>query len=86
MEPKILSVKPTEDLTLLAVFQDGTEKTYNIRALYPVLPQFRVFETDKVLFFQVQVDPGGYGVSWNDDLDLDANDILENGIDTKQQA
>lgn len=33
------------------------------------------------MFNQVQVDAGGYGISWNDDLDLDAEDIWEDGIE-----
>jgi len=52
-----------------------------MRTLYPVFPQFEVFGNDVNLFHQVQVDVGGYGISWNDDLDLDANDIWEDGIE-----
>ena len=81
MTHKIVSVKPMENFVLLVGFQNGIEKTYNMRTLYPVFPQFEVFENDVDLFNQVQVDMGGYGVSWNDDLDLDANDIWEDGIE-----
>ena len=38
-------------------------------------------QTDNNLFRQVQVDAGGYGISWNDDLDLDAEDIWDNGTE-----
>ena len=81
MTHKIKSVKPMENLTLLVEFQNGTEKTYDMRTLYPIFPQFEIFETDTELFNQVQVDMGGYGISWNDDLDLDAEDIWEDGIE-----
>lgn len=81
MTHKIVSVKPMENFVLLVGFQNGIEKTYDMRTLYPVFPQFEVFENDVDLFNQVQVDMGGYGVSWNDDLDLDANDIWEDGIE-----
>ena len=81
MTHKIVSVKPMENFVLLVGFQNGIEKTYNMRTLYPVFPQFEVFENDVDLFNQVEVDMGGYGVSWNDDLDLDANDIWEDGIE-----
>ena len=33
----------------------------------------------KGLFEQVQVDSGGYGISWNDDIDLSCNELWENG-------
>lgn len=81
MTHKIASVKPMKNFVLLVDFQNGVEKTYDIHTLYPVFPQFKVFETDVDLFHQVQVDMGGYGISWNDDLDLDAEDVWENGIE-----
>ena len=81
MAHKIVSVKPMENFVLLVGFQNGIEKTQDMRTLYPIFPQFEVFENDIDLFNQVQVDTGGYGISWNDDLDLDAEDIWEDGIE-----
>ena len=86
MTHKIKAVKPMENATLLVEFQNGTEKTYDMRILYPIFPQFEIFESDTTLFKQVQVDTGGYGISWNDELDLDANDIWENGIETDNKT
>lgn len=77
---KIKSVKALEDLKLSAVFQDGTEKEYNVGMLSSVFPQFKEFETNPELFMQVKVDTGGYGISWNDELDLSADEIWECGI------
>lgn len=85
MTHKIVSVKPMENFVLLVGFQNGIEKTYDMRTLYPVFPQFEVFENDVDLFNQVQVDMGGYGISWNDDLDLDAEDIWEDGIEVSKK-
>lgn len=82
MTHKIKSVRPLENSIILAVFQNGIEKTYDMHNLYPMFPQFEVFENDKALFNQVQIDVGGYGIFWNDDLDLDAEDIWEDGIET----
>lgn len=85
MTHKIVSVKPMENFILLVGFQNGIEKTYDMRTLYPVFPQFEVFENNVSLFNQVQVDMGGYGISWNDDLDLDAEDIWEDGIEVDKK-
>ncbi len=82
MTHRIKSVQPLENFVLLAVFQNGIEKKYDMGRLYPVFPQFRAFENVPGLFNQVKVDAGGYGVSWNDELDLDAEDIWEDGIET----
>ena len=80
MYRKIKSVKPLDNLKLSAVFQDGTEKEYNVGALSSVFPQFKEFETNLDLFAQVKVDVGGYGVSWNDELDLSSDEIWECGV------
>lgn len=82
MTHRIVSVKPMSHSTLLVGFQNGIVKTYDVSTLYSVFPQFKVFETDIDLFNQVQVDTGGYGISWNDDLDLGAEDIWDDGIET----
>lgn len=81
MTHRIQTVKPLSDLRLSVLFQNGVEKEYDIHNLYSVFPQFKEFEINSDLFEQVQADCGGYGLSWNDNLDLDAEDIWENGIE-----
>ena len=44
---------------------------------------FKPLETIPGLFRQAAVDVGGYGVSWNDDIDLDSSEIWENGVDAR---
>lgn len=75
----IKSVKAKEKYILSAVFIDGTIKEYDMQPLFKIFPQFNDFEEIDGLFEKVKVDAGGYGVYWNDDLDLDANDIWEDG-------
>ena len=82
MTHRIISVKPMDNMMLSVVFQNGIEKTYDISSLYDVFPQFRILEKEKYLFEEVQVDVGGYGISWNDELDIDANSIWEEGTET----
>lgn len=85
MTHKIISVKPMKNSILLVEFLNGIEKTYDIKSLYSIFPQFKAFETDNELFKCVTVDTGGYGISWNDDLDLDAEDIWEDGIEVNKK-
>ena len=85
MYHKIKSIKALDNLKLLAVFQDGTEKEYNVRALSSVFPQFEELETNPEVFAAVKVDVGGYGVSWNDELDLASEEIWECGITVGKQ-
>lgn len=69
-----------DNLHISVLFQNGVEKRYDVRNLYPVFPQFHRLEIEPTLFAQVQVDIGGYGISWDDTLDLDAEELWENGI------
>ena len=36
---------------------------------------------DLTLFNSVVVDSGGYGVSWNDDIDMSEHELWTNGIE-----
>ena len=82
MSNRIECVQAMENMTLRVIFRDGTEKSYDVRQMYASFPQFRQLEDDFSLYQSVQVDTGGYGVSWNDDLDLDAEELWDNGVCT----
>jgi len=75
----IMAIKTLEEMKLLITFRDGIKKIYDVRKLYEELPQFSVLEDDRKMFERVRVDVGGYGISWNDELDLAAEELWENG-------
>ena len=79
---KVKSVIPKDKHKLYVIFQNGVEKEYDVCQLYPVFPQFQLLEKTEALFEQVKVDAGGYGISWNDELDVEAEELWENGIET----
>lgn len=79
MGHRILEVKPKEDCIIEAVFFGGEIKQYDVKRLFVTFPQFREFEGNRNLFESVTVDMGGYGISWNDELDLAAESIWEEG-------
>lgn len=76
--PKIGAVTPLAGKKLLVRFTDGEEKVYNCRPLLGQEP-FSVLENES-LFRQVKVDAGGYGVSWNDQVDLSESELWLNGV------
>lgn len=78
---KIKQIEALDNLTLLAVFSDGTEKKYDVRQMFSLFPAMKRLE-DVSYFNKVVLDPGGYGVSWDDEIDLDAEEIWDNGVDT----
>ena len=80
--PKITDVKAKGNLRLLVCFTDGARKVYNCSALIKE-PPFSVLK-NKSLFKSVKVDTGGYGISWNEDLDLSEAELWENGRDLEE--
>jgi len=76
---KVKKVKALEDYILEAEFIDGTVKLYDVKK---IMNKWKVFEIlkDIELFKKVKVDQGGYGISWNEDIDLACNEIWEHGI------
>ena len=76
---KIEKVKPLNNYILEITFQDNTIKYYDVSTLFEKWHVFQNLMTEKGLFEQVQVDKGGYGISWNDEIDLSCNELWENG-------
>lgn len=75
--PKVKAVQPLADRRLLVTFVNGVEKTYDCRQLLH-LEMFQLLKNE-VFFKAVKVDAGGYGVSWNDDVDLSEYELWANG-------
>ena len=82
MTHRIVEVKALENFVVLVTFQDGTEKIYNVEKLILDYRQFEKLKAQPELFGQVKVDVGGYGIYWNDELDLSAEEIWDNGQST----
>jgi len=75
--PRIEAVEAIGPVRLLIRFRNGEERTYDCEALLS-RPQFRLL-TDPAFFRAVHVDAGGYGISWNDDVDLSEYELWTNG-------
>ncbi len=80
MVPLISRVRTGEDYVLHVTFENGVTKLYDIK---PRLnhERFNVLR-DKGFFKSVQVDRGGFGISWNDDVDLSENELWTEGKDS----
>lgn len=75
---RLESISPVGGTSLKGVFLNGETRYYDVSKLFDEIPVFRSL-LDKGLFERVRVDNGGYGISWNDDIDLSADEIYENG-------
>ena len=64
-------------------FKDGAEMLYFLSGLIEKNELFHELGESPDLFTHVQVDAGGYGISWNDEIDMSAEELWANGIPIK---
>ena len=72
-------VRFLDDVKLELTYQDGKIIRYDMSAMFSKFPQLEELRRDRELFVRGHLDPGGYGIIWNDDLDFDATSIYEDG-------
>ncbi len=75
--PKIRDVKPRKGKTLLVTFDNGDRRVYDCTPLL----RSDAFQPlrDDAIFRCAHADSHGYGVIWNDDVDLAESEIWLNG-------
>jgi len=78
--PKIVSVQALENKRLLVKFSNSVEKIYDCRPLIAKSEAFTPLENE-VFFKQVKADPGGYGISWTDKVDLSEYELWTNAVE-----
>ena len=78
----IKSIKPLENMILEAVFLSGEIKRYDMKNLIKNNVIFKKLE-NKELFIKAKVDIGGYGIIWNENIDISSEEIWKNGIIVK---
>ena len=80
--PKIKSVTPLTEGRLLVTFVNGVRKVYNCHRILN-LERFQLLKHE-AFFKAVTVDPGGYGVSWDEETDLSEYELWNNGVEVEQ--
>ncbi len=77
---KILTAQPAADKKLIVKFSNGVEKVYDCNPLIEKYDTFTVLENE-VFFQRVKVDAGGYGISWDDKVDLSEYELWANAVE-----
>ena len=80
---KVKAVNALPDYRLSVQFAEGVTKIYDVKPLFAKWAPFRTLENDPELFSCVEVDVGGYGIIWNDDLDLSCDELFANSETVK---
>lgn len=75
---KIKSIITLDDYELVVIFAEGVTKIYDVKPLFSKFEIFNGLKEDG-LFYRCVVDVGGYGISWNDDIDLSCDELYSNG-------
>lgn len=79
---KIMSASFLDDYIIYAQFANGITKKYSLKKLFDEIKVFNELKENDLFKYGV-VDTGGYGISWNDKIDLSADEIWENGEEIK---
>lgn len=77
---KVKDVQPLPDYLLSVQFEDGEQKQYDVKPLFAKWDAFKALQSIKGLFEQVKVDVGGYGIIWNDYIDLSCDELYYGGV------
>lgn len=76
---KIKNVSALPEYRLSIQFVEGVTKLYDMKPLFERVPAFGSLLDHPEKFGCVAVDAGGYGVVWEDDLDLSCDELWEHG-------
>ncbi len=74
---KAIKLELKEGTLLELMFQTGEVKAYDMSALFNKYPQLAALQ-DRELFLQGKL-MGAYGIIWNNELDIEAETIYEEG-------
>lgn len=80
---KAINLKLKDGTSLELTFQSGEVKAYDMAALFSKYPQLEALK-DRELFLAGKL-MGSYGIVWNDDLDIEAETIYEDGVTVRQE-
>lgn len=80
---KVKAVSALPNYRLSVQFTEGITKIYDMKPLFEKWAPFKELEIAPELFSCVEVDAGGYGIIWNDELDLSCDELFENGETVK---
>ncbi|MBQ7035329.1 MAG: DUF2442 domain-containing protein [Clostridia bacterium] len=77
---KVKNVNALPDYKLSVQFAEGVTKIYDMAPLFEKYNFFTPLRENPGLFGSVVVDQGGYGIVWNDDIDISCDELYANGI------
>lgn len=77
--PTIKYIEPLPGYRLFVIFDNGIIKVYSLKERLQT-PAFQALK-EEALFNAAQVASGGYGVIWNDRIDLSEKELWMKGVE-----
>ena len=74
---RLKSVQALPNMVLQVEFLTGEVKLFDVKPLISKWGIFKDLTQEEGLFDLVRVDTGGYGIVWNENIDLACNDLWE---------
>lgn len=78
---KITSLQTQKDYILVVGFADNTVKAFDLKPYINKYEPFKQLLNQPGLYESAKIDIGGYGIVWNDDLDVSSDGVYEKGVD-----
>jgi len=78
---KVKNVNVLPNYKLSVQFVEGVTKIYDVSLLFEKNSLFFPLKNCPELFSDVTVDQYGYGIVWNDDIDISCNELWDNGVE-----
>ena len=79
------SLRFLEDVTVECTFEDGKIIQYDMSRMFKKFPQLEELRRNRELFLSGKLDIGGYGIVWNENLDVDTWGIHDCGVVVGQE-
>lgn len=76
---RVKDVCSLPDFNLCVMFMEGITKVYDVKPLFNKIKEFKFLKNHEQEFYNVSVDTGGFGIVWNDELDLSCDELWDNG-------
>lgn len=77
---KVKTINTLPEYRLCVQFAEGVTKIYDVKPLFKKWDEFKKLMDEPELFKNVKVDMGGYGVVWNENIDLSCDELYFNGV------
>ncbi len=76
---KVIKVETLSDKILKVKFDNNEIKYYDVKKIINKIKEFELLKNE-IIFKNVKIDAGGYAVMWSEELDIDCEELYQNGF------